>query len=92
MKKLLIAGAVVLVLIVGGVAFLASNLDSIVEKAIETIGPQMTGVSVKVKKVSLALTDGRGEIGGWWSATPRATRRRMPSAWARSCSQSIPPR
>jgi hypothetical protein len=71
MKKLLIAGAVVLVVLVGAVAFLASNLDSIVEKAIETIGPEMTGVSVKVKKVSLALTDGRGEIGGLVVGNPK---------------------
>ncbi len=71
MKKLLIAGAVVLVLVVGAVAFLASNLDSIVEKAIESIGPDMTGVAVKVKKVSLALTDGRGEIDGLVVGNPR---------------------
>jgi hypothetical protein len=71
MKKLLIAGGIVLVLIVGAVAFLASNIDSIVEKAIETLGSEMTGVSVKVKKVSLALTEGRGEIGGLVVGNPK---------------------
>ena len=71
MKKLLIAGAVVLVLVVGAVAYLASNLDSIVEKAIETIGPEMTGVSVKVKKVSLTLKDGRGAIDGLVVGNPK---------------------
>jgi len=71
MKKLLIAGGVVLLLVVGGIAFLASNLDSIVEKAIETLGPDMTGVSVKVRKVSIALADGRGEIGGLVVGNPK---------------------
>ena len=63
-KKLLIAGALLLVVIVGAVAYLASNIDSIVAKAIETYGPEMTGVSVNEKKVKIGLSDGRGEIGG----------------------------
>ena len=71
MKKLLIAGGVLVVLLVGAVAFLASNLDSIVEKTIETIGPDMTGVSVKVSKVSIKLTDGRGEIIGLAVGSPK---------------------
>lgn len=72
LKRLLIVGAVTLVLVVvGAVVFLASNLDSIVEKAIETLGPDITGVSVKVKKVSLALTDGRGEIDGLVVGNPK---------------------
>ena len=71
MKKLLIAGGVAVVLIVGAVAFLASNLDAIVENAIESLGPEMTGVSVKVSKVSLALKDGRGEIGGLVVGNPK---------------------
>ena len=71
LKKLLIAGAVLLVLVVGGVAFLASNLDGIVEKAIESIGPDMTGVSVKVKKVAIGLADGRGQIEGLLIGNPK---------------------
>jgi len=71
MKKLLIAGGVLVVLLVGAVAFLASNLDSFVEKAIETIGPEMTGVSVKVSKVSISLKDGRGEIKGLAVGSPK---------------------
>jgi hypothetical protein len=71
LKKLLIAGGIVAVLIAGAVAFLASNLDSIVEKAIETLGPEMTGVAVNVKKVSIALTDGRGEIAGLVVGNPK---------------------
>jgi len=71
LKKLLIAGVAILVLVVGAVVFLASNLDAIVEKAIESIGPQMTGVSVKVKKVEIGLTDGRGQIDGLVVGNPK---------------------
>jgi hypothetical protein len=72
LKKLLIAAGVLLVIIVAGVAYLASNLDSIVKEAIETLGPEMTGVSVKVDKVSLALTEGRGEITGVVVGNPKS--------------------
>jgi hypothetical protein len=71
MKKLLIAGVAVLALVVGAVVFLASNINAIVEKAIETLGPELTGVSVKVKKVSLAITDGRGQINGLVIGNPK---------------------
>jgi len=71
MKKLLIAGAALLVLLAGFVAYLASNLDSLVEKTIERIGPEMTGVSVKVKKVALTLADGRGAIDGLVVGNPK---------------------
>jgi hypothetical protein len=71
LKKLLIVGGVVLVIIVVGIVYLTSNLDSIVKKAIVTLGPQMTGVSVKVSKVGIALTEGRGEIGGLVVGNPK---------------------
>lgn len=70
-KKLLIAGGIVVVIVVAAVAFLASNLDSIVTKAIETLGPEMTGVTVKVSKVGIGLTEGRGEIGGLVVGNPK---------------------
>lgn len=76
LKKLLIAGGIVVVLIVAGVVYLASNLGSIIEKAIETLGPEMTGVSVKVSKVSVSLTDGRGEIDGLVVGNPKGYKER----------------
>jgi len=70
-KKLLIAGGILVVIVVIGVSFLGSNLDSIVKKAITRVGSEMTGVSVDVDKVALALADGRGEIGGLVVENPR---------------------
>ncbi len=70
-RKLLIAGGILAVIFVVAVKYLASNLDSIVKKAITTLGAEMTGVSVKVDDVAIALADGRGEIGGLVVGNPR---------------------
>ncbi len=70
-RKLLIAAGVVVVILLVAVKFLGSNLDAIVKKAITRIGPEMTGVSVDVDKVGIALADGRGEIGGLVIGNPR---------------------
>ena len=70
-KKLLIAGGILAVILVVAVKYLASNLDSIVKKAITTVGSEMTGVSVDVDDVAIALADGRGEIGGLVVGNPR---------------------
>ena len=70
-RRLLIAGGILAVILVVAVKFLGSNLDAIVKKAITRIGPEMTGVSVDVDKVGIALADGRGEIGGLVIGNPR---------------------
>jgi hypothetical protein len=59
------------VILVVSVRYLASNLDSIVKKAITTVGSDMTGVSVDVDDVAISLADGRGEIGGLEVGNPR---------------------
>jgi len=70
-RKLLIAAGALVVIVVVVVSFLGKNLDSIVKKAITRVGSEMTGVSVDVDKVALALADGRGEIGGLVVDNPR---------------------
>ena len=70
-KKLLIAGGILAVILVVAVKYLASNLDSIVKKAITNVGTEMTGVSVDVDNVAIALAEGRGEIGGLVVGNPR---------------------
>lgn len=73
-RKLLIAGGVLVVILVAAGVFLGRNLDSIVKKAITKIGPEITGVSVDVDKVGLALAEGRGEIGGLVIGNPSGYR------------------
>ena len=64
MRKILIALAAVLVLVIGGVVFLASNLDGLVKTAIEQVGSKVAGVKVSVAKVAISIKDGKGSIEG----------------------------
>jgi hypothetical protein len=65
MKKLLVRiaiGLVVLIVLVAlGIHFF---LDSAVKKGVETLGPKMTKVDVKLDSVSISLLSGSGKIKG----------------------------
>ncbi|MCC7167600.1 MAG: hypothetical protein IT565_08515 [Rhodospirillales bacterium] len=66
-KTFVIAGAVVgviVLVVVGVLVFLVSNLDGLVKKAIETVGSEATGVKVSVGAVKISLTEGKGSITG----------------------------
>lgn len=64
MKKVLIIFVAVVVLIVAGVVYMLSNIDSLVAKAIEKHGSEVTQTSVSVSGVELSLSEGRGSIKG----------------------------
>ena len=64
MKKLFIVVAALAVVVVGALVFLASNLDSVLKAAIETIGPKVTGTSVTVESIQLSVKSGSGTIRG----------------------------
>lgn len=62
-----IAGGIVAVIIIAVIAvfiYVYSNLDSIVKDAVEKYGPQYTGVTVKLAKVSLSPESGEGTLSG----------------------------
>jgi hypothetical protein len=65
-----IAAAIIVVAIVGAVTFLFSNLDSLVKKAIETVGTEVAGVKVSVGDVKISLSDGKASISGLTVANP----------------------
>lgn len=69
-KIILIAVALVVVAVGAGVAFLASNLDSIVKKVIETAGTEVAGVKVAVGEVKISLSEGKATIAGLTVANP----------------------
>lgn len=69
-KIILIAVALVVVAVGAGVAFLASNLDSIVKKVIETAGTEVAGVKVSVGDVKISLSEGKATIAGLTVANP----------------------
>ena len=69
-KIILIVVAVVALAIGAGVAFLASNLDGIVKKVIETAGSEVAGVKVSVGEVTISLSEGKAGIAGQTVANP----------------------
>jgi len=70
MKKLLIGVAVVLVLVIGGVAYFASNIDSIIKAAIEDVGSEATKTKVTLNEVQLSITSGEGALRGFRMTNP----------------------
>jgi uncharacterized protein involved in outer membrane biogenesis len=65
MKKLLIGIVISLVvLVIAVVLAIGFFLDSGIKKGVETIGPQITKVSIKLDGVSLSLFSGAGSIKG----------------------------
>lgn len=65
MKKLLpkIIIALVVLLVIGGIALFVS-LGSIVKKGVETVGPEITKVSIKLDGVTVSPLSGSGAIKG----------------------------
>jgi len=64
MKKVLIGVAALLVVVVGGLVFVWSNLDELVKNAIETYGSEATKTTVSVAEVKLTLENGEAKISG----------------------------
>ena len=61
MKKWLLIGAVVLVIVIGGgVFFLISSLDSLVVAGVEKFGSEITRTQVRLKEAKISITSGEG--------------------------------
>jgi hypothetical protein len=69
-KVLLIAGLGLLVLIIGGSLAVALFLDSAIKKGVETVGPTLTGVDVKLDSASVSLLSGSGKMKGLLVGNP----------------------
>lgn len=71
MKKLVIAVFIILILaIAGALYYVVSNLDAIIEAAIEEFGSDAVKTSVEVEKVETRLTEGAAVIYGFSVANP----------------------
>lgn len=75
MRKVAVIGggvvAVLVVLVVGVGVFLYSSLDSLVKKAIETVGSEVAGVPVTVSEVKISLTEGKASLKGLAVGNPK---------------------
>ncbi len=70
-KKIIIGAAVALLavfIIAAGVV--TAKLDTIVEHAVETVGPQLTKTPITLDKVTIGLLSGSGEVDGLVVGTP----------------------
>jgi hypothetical protein len=71
-RNVVLAAVALLVLGLGGAAWwLYASRDSLIKRAIERFGPELTGVSVKVSSVKLEPLDGRGAIKGLAVGNPQ---------------------
>ena len=64
MKKLLVAGGLSLLLIVGILVVVLNNINSIIKTAIEVAGPTILQAPVTVRDVDVSFLTGSGEING----------------------------
>jgi len=64
MKKVLRVLVVLFILLIVGVVVAFMSLDRIVHKGVETVGPAMTKVEVKLKDVDLSPFSGSGKLQG----------------------------
>lgn len=71
MKKVLIAVVVLLVIVVGAVIYLGSNLDSIVKAGVEKYGPRFTGTEVRLGSVNSSLMGGEVTINDFLLGNPQ---------------------
>lgn len=72
MKKILLRIAVgLIVLLVLGILAVSLFLDGAVKRGVETIGPRLTGVDIKLDNVSLSLLSGSGKIKGLVVGNPK---------------------
>lgn len=63
--KILLGIVCVLAVVVGGVLFWGlSDINNIVKKAVETVGPQVTHTRVNLNAADIQLTEGRGVLSG----------------------------
>ncbi len=61
-----------LVVVMGGaLVYLVLNSDNLIKQAIETLGPEYLGTTVKVDSVNLSIAEGAGEIHGLVIGNPR---------------------
>lgn len=71
MKKILLrVGIGLIVLVILGVLGVSLFLDKAVKEAIETIGPKITKVDIKLNSVSLSLLSGSGSLKGLLVGNP----------------------
>lgn len=76
MKKLLIAGAAIIIAGVAAVVLTLTNLGPMVKEAVNTLGPQVTKTEVKVDDVAISILNGDATIKGFLLGNPQGFKSR----------------
>lgn len=63
-RGLLIGGGVIIVIVIAVIAYMLSNLDSIVKEAVETQGSEITQAKVTLNEVEISASDGMARMAG----------------------------
>lgn len=71
MKKKLVIAAALLIIAAAAFLMLQNPLGRLIKLAIEEFGPKMTQATVKVNKVEISATDGRGALTGLYLGNPK---------------------
>ncbi len=71
MKKILIAGVVLIVAVAGIAFYTLSNLGPIVKKTVNTLGPKITKTTVNVNDVSISIFSGQVKIKKFFLGNPK---------------------
>ena len=65
MKKVILGiGILLVVLVIAAIVVVSLSLDGIVKRGVETVGPKVAKVDVKLATVKISLLSGSGQIGG----------------------------
>jgi len=70
MKKVLIGGAVVLILVVAVLMLVIGNINPIVKKGVETAGPKVLQAPLTLDKVDISVLSGSGKLSGLTIGNP----------------------
>lgn len=71
MKKILLASvAAIFVLLIGALGYLYFSLNTLVKKAVENVGPQITKTDVHLASASLSPFSGSGKLNGFVVGNP----------------------
>lgn len=71
MKKILLSLiALILLIVIGGACYLYFSLNSLVKKAVETVGPTITKTTVTLASASLSPFSGSGKLSGFVIGNP----------------------
>jgi uncharacterized protein involved in outer membrane biogenesis len=73
-KKLLIAAAILLALVVIAAIALVMRLDGLITKAVNTYGPEITGTEVRVDDVRVSFLSGKATITNFIMGNPKGFR------------------